>query len=73
MSADIHEECKTCPHKSLCYQWLEFAGEITYPGKKVRAHLCDDIKDNPEKWQNILDENIQKWKAQIDEYNKSGD
>ena len=69
MSKGIHEECKTCEHKSLCYSWLEYAGLITYPGQRVMPHMCNDIKTQPEEYQKRINENIQKWKAQMQKYN----
>ena len=41
------EECLNCEHKSLCFFFLEWAGLITYPNKKIMEHMCDDIKKYP--------------------------
>lgn len=49
MSKEIAKECQVCEYKSICYTWLEFAGMITTDGGKVMPHMCDEIKEDPEK------------------------
>ena len=44
------EECVKCEHNSLCFYLLEFAGMITYKGKRVMDHICEDIILHPDKY-----------------------
>ena len=57
------EECVSCPHCSLCFQYLELAGDITRSRQPI-FRGCADIKANPEKMQKILEERIAMWKKQ---------
>lgn len=41
------EVCLTCPHRSLCFLILEYAGMVIQPGDKIRFD-CEDIQANPE-------------------------
>ncbi len=42
------EVCVNCEHRNLCFCLLENASMITYEGKRVMDHICEDVKANPE-------------------------
>ena len=54
----IADECKICPHISQCFLWLEFAGEVTREGQKLRPHLCNTIKIDPDGMQKSLNDKL---------------
>jgi hypothetical protein len=59
------EECVSCSHRNLCFQYLGLAGDITRPGQPIFMR-CADIKANPACMQKELDDRIALWKKQIE-------
>jgi hypothetical protein len=59
------EECVSCAHRNLCFQYLELAGDITRPGQLIFGR-CADITADPERMQKELDDIIAAWRKQIE-------
>lgn len=59
------EVCLTCPHRSLCFSILDFAGMIIQPGDRVRFN-CEDIRTNPEGKKKWLDEQLKIYYERMD-------
>lgn len=59
------EGCVKCPHRGLCFQWLEQAGDITRAGRPIFSG-CADIKADPKRMQKELDERIAAWRKQME-------
>ena len=59
------EECVSCVHRNLCFQYLELAGDITRPGQPIFGR-CADITANPARMQKELDDRIAVWRKQIE-------
>lgn len=51
------EECVSCSHRNLCFQYLELAGDITRPGQPIFIR-CSDIKANPKQEEEKLNKII---------------
>lgn len=64
------EICLTCPHRSLCFQILEFAGMIFQPGDRVRFD-CEDIKADPEGKKEWLNKQLEVYYKRIELYEKN--
>ena len=58
------EQCVNCEHSSLCFRFLELAGDITRPGQPIFSR-CVDVRANPEKMQKALEERIARWRNRI--------
>ena len=59
------EQCVSCPHKPLCFQYLEYAGDVTRPGRPIFGG-CAEIRANPEKMQAKLDELWAEWHKRME-------
>lgn len=64
------EICLVCPHKSLCFSILEFAGMIFQPGDRVRFD-CEDIKADPEGKKKWLDERLEIYYKRMELYKET--
>ena len=59
------EECVSCVHRNLCFQYLELAGDVTRPGQPIFGR-CGSIKANPERMQKELDDKVAVWRKQME-------
>jgi hypothetical protein len=59
------EECVSCAHRSLCFQYLELAGDITRPGQLIFGR-CADIRSNPRQEEEKLNKFIDEWRRRIE-------
>lgn len=64
------EVCLTCPHKSLCFSILEFAGMIFQPGQRIRFD-CEQIKVDPEGRKKWLDTQLENYYKRIELYKET--
>ena len=51
------EECVKCEYRHLCFYLLEYAGMITYEGRRIMNHICEDVILHPDEYK----EKIEKW------------
>ena len=50
------EECVKCEHRQLCFYLLEYAGMITYEGRRIMNHMCEDIVAHSDEYKNKVEE-----------------
>jgi hypothetical protein len=51
------EQCVSCEHLGLCFKILENAGSITREGEPIIWWACEDIKQRPEEYKEMLRRN----------------
>lgn len=59
------EGCVKCPHRSLCFQYLELAGDVTRTGQPI-FFRCASIKADPERMQKELEDKVAVWRKQME-------
>ena len=62
------EVCLTCPHQSLCFTILEYAGMTFEEGDRIRFD-CERIKNDPEGIKQDMEIKIKEWKKRKDNVN----
>ena len=59
------EECVSCPHRGLCFQYLEWAGDITRAGRPIFGG-CADITADPEKARKKLEDRLIEYRKRME-------
>jgi hypothetical protein len=58
------EECVKCPHRDLCFKYLEYTGDITKSAQPI-FWQCAKIKADPEGMTARLNKLLEAWRKQM--------